>query len=211
MSRKGIDWLIRSEGVRYQVYDDRGGGIISSYESARGYPTIGVGHLIRSDKDKARFEKYLGGREEMTHEQVVDLLREDLPKYEKPIQDRVTEPLTQEMFDALVHLTFNVGGGSYAVKNAIKAVNEKDYEGAAEAIRSGPKSSKGVELAGLVKRRNKEADYFLSGGLPTGIALFGTRVRILPVVAGVSVALLGFALYVRIAQPEWANFMRKDL
>ena len=120
MSRKGIDWLIQSEGVRYQVYDDRGGGIIPSYESANGYPTIGVGHLIRSGSDKQRFEKYLGGREEMTHDQVIDLLREDLPKYEKPAQEKTTEPITQEMFDAIVHHTFNVGGGAKSVKNTIK-------------------------------------------------------------------------------------------
>ena len=49
MSDDGIQRLIKSEGVRYQVYDDRGGAIISAYEDARGYPTIGVGHLIRSD------------------------------------------------------------------------------------------------------------------------------------------------------------------
>ena len=178
MSRKGIDWLIQSEGVRYQVYDDRGGGIIPSYESANGYPTIGVGHLIRSGSDKQRFEKYLGGREEMTHDQVIDLLREDLPKYEKPAQEKTTEPITQEMFDAIVHHTFNVGGGAKSVKNTINAINQKDYEGAAEALRQGATHSKGVKLSGLVKRRNKEADWFMSGGLPTGIALFGTRVRV---------------------------------
>ena len=52
---------------------------------------------------------------------------------------------------------------------------QKIIEAASEAIRNGATTSKGVTLAGLVRRRNEEADWFLSGGLPTGIALFGTK------------------------------------
>ena len=205
MSTEGIEQLIKSEGVRYQVYDDRGGAIISSYESARGYPTIGVGHLIKSS-ERGRFEQFLGGRNSMTHEQVIELLREDLPKYEDPVANRITKPVTTEMFDALVSLAFNTGTNSRSVKNTIAAINEEDYEKAASAIRSGPTSSKGVTMQGLVRRRNEEADWFLAGGLP-GIALFGTRVRVLPVLGGVSVALLGLAIYIRVAEPQWAKFL----
>ena len=43
----------------------------------------------------------------------------------------------------------------------------------------------------------------------TGIQIGDTGIRVLPVVAGVSVALLGFALYIRIAEPEWADWMRE--
>ena len=127
MSKGGIDRLIKSEGVRYQVYDDRGGSIISSYESAVGYPTIGVGHLINSADQRDRFAEYLGGRKAMTHDQVIDLLKEDLPKYEDPINSKVQKPMTQEMFDALVSLAFNTGGNSSSVNNAAAAINAEDY------------------------------------------------------------------------------------
>jgi len=45
----------------------------------------------------------------------------------------------------------------------------------------------------------------------TGIQIGNTGIRVLPVMAGVSVGLLAFALYVRFAEPEWATFMRKEL
>jgi hypothetical protein len=47
--------------------------------------------------------------------------------------------------------------------------------------------------------------------LPTGkgVLIPHTSVRILPILAGVSVTLLGLALYIRIAQPEWAEFINR--
>ncbi len=208
MTDDGIQRLIKSEGVRYQVYDDRGGAIIAAYENARGYPTIGIGHLIR-DNEREYFSQFLGGRSKMTHEQVTDLLRQDLPKYEDPVAKRIEKPVTDEMFDALVSLAFNTGPNSRSVKSAIEAINNEDYQAASDAIRSGPQSSKGVKMAGLVKRRNEEADWFLSGGLPTGIRLFGTQVRALPILLGTSIGLLGLALYIRMAEPEWAAFLTR--
>ena len=92
---------------------------------------------------------------------------------------------------------------------ALEAINNEDYQAASDAIRSGPQSSKGVKMAGLVKRRNEEADWFLSGGLPTGIRLFGTQVRALPILLGTSIGLLGLALYIRMAEPEWAAFLTR--
>jgi lysozyme len=200
MSDDGLKQLIRAEGVRYQVYDDRNGQIISSYDQAIGFPTIGVGHLIYRPgavDQRSRFEKYLGGRQSMTEKQVMDLLREDLPKYEDPVSAKIQKPVTPQMFDALVSLAFNAGPNARAVKNAIEAINREDYQGASDAIRNGPQTSDGKLLQGLVKRRNEEADWFLSGGLPTGIRLFGTNIRILPYLALGSFALLGFALYLK--------------
>ena len=200
MSKDGLKKLIKSEGVRYQVYDDANGRVISSYSQAIRYPTIGVGHLIYRPgvvDQRDRFEKYLGGRQSMSEKQVMDLLREDLPKYEDPVSAKIEKPVTNEMFDALVSLAFNAGPNARAVKNAIAAINNEDYQTASDAIRNGPKTSGGELVQGLVKRRNEEADWFLSGGLPTGVRLFGTQIRVMPVLLISSLALLGVALYLR--------------
>lgn len=166
MSREGLAELVRSEGSRAQVYDDKNGRTIASFSEAQGYPTIGVGHLI-TPSQYSRFERYLAGREAMSQSQIQDLLSEDLPKYEKPVSDAIQVTVTPQMFDALVSLAFNAGPNSYAVKNAIKEINQKNWEGAAQAIADGPKTSKGVLVQGLVKRRANEAQWFLSGGTPT--------------------------------------------
>lgn len=168
MSRKGIEHLITREGVRYQVYDDATGGIIGSYEEASGYPTIGVGHLIPADQYET-FRPYLSGGKELTKGQVRRLLRKDLPRYE-PKKMGLREPITQEMFDSLTHMAFNVGPNASAVKRTVEAINNKDWEGASEAIRSGPTTSKGRTVPSLIERRNLEADWFLRGGEPSALA-----------------------------------------
>ncbi len=200
MSTDGLKELIKSEGVRYQVYDDANGRTLYSYSDAIRYPTIGVGHLIykpNGKDERERFKAYLGGGKSMSEKQVMDLLREDLPKYEDPVAQKIQKPVTKQMFDALVSLAFNAGPNARAIKNAIAAINNEDYQGASDAIRNGPKTSGGTLVQGLVKRRNEEADWFLSGGLPTGIRLFGTGFRILPLLAIGSLTLLGYALYLR--------------
>ena len=53
MSTDGLKELIKSEGVRYQVYDDASGRTLFSYSDAIRYPTIGVGHLIYKPNGKS--------------------------------------------------------------------------------------------------------------------------------------------------------------
>ena len=165
VSPEGIKELIASEGVRYQVYDDANGKKVSSYSQIKGYPTIGVGHLIKK-KERDFFSQFLVGRGKMSKNQVFRLFKKDLPKYTKPVLKRIKQPITQSMLDALVSLSYNTGNNSKSVKGAIAAINKKDYDGAAQAILNGPTHSKGRKLSGLVKRRKKEASMFLEEGKP---------------------------------------------
>lgn len=89
-----------------------------------------------------------------------------MKRFEDPINKKLNKPVTQSMWDAIISLAFNAGANSYAVKNAINAINIEDYEGAAKAILNGPTKSKGKVLSGLVKRRKREALMFLRDGLP---------------------------------------------
>ena len=170
VSGKGLQDLIGSEAIRTQVYDDNDGRTISSYEESVGGPTIGIGHLIRPD-EREYFSQFLGGRKEMTRKQVFDLFRKDVQAHVDPWIGTIKKPVTQEMIDALASLAFNVGVNSRTLKNAIEAINRKDYKGASDIIRSGPtrNAATGLVVPGLVTRRNKEADLFLSGGLPSPI------------------------------------------
>ncbi|MBL18405.1 MAG: hypothetical protein CMC82_01055 [Flavobacteriaceae bacterium] len=174
-SEAGKDFLVGEEARRYQVYNDGGGETISSYEAARkpiakkeGFPTIGIGHLIYKEgvvDERAKWAPYLGGKKSLTDKQVQDLFESDLLKYEAPGK-RITKPVTQQMFDALVSLAFNAGPNSSAVRKCVNAINNEDYTGAARAISQGPNTSKGKFNKGLAKRRITETRYFLSGGIP---------------------------------------------
>ena len=189
ISDEGLKELIKTEGVRYQVYDDRTGKPVSSYSDVRGYPTIGVGHLIK-DRERSYFSKYLKGRSSLSKSQVFKLLRQDVPKYTDPLLKKIEKPITQSMLDALVSLAYNTGPNSRSVKNSIARINQKDYKGAAQAILDGPTTSKGRTLKGLVKRRKAEYEWFLKDGEPGSLLqrmFFWTGITAATVALGVTV------------------------
>ena len=165
-SKKGREELIKSEGVRKQVYDDWTGRIVSSYSQVTGFPTIGVGHLINED-EKNKWKKYFKGGKELTSLQIDQLLKKDILRFTKPLNKELKAPVTQQMYDALVSYSFNVGNNSSWRRKIINKINEKDYNGAAEIMGMYPTTSRGEVMSGLVKRRAKERDLFLSGGMPT--------------------------------------------
>lgn len=175
MSDEGKKHLMDFEGVIRRVYDDlKGGaekrkGIVSCYDPTLvGTPTIGVGHVVYHtgswEKDECdRFSEFFRDGRDMTDREVMDLLSEDLPKYENYVDRDLDVRISQKQYDALVHMVFNVGPNSSSFKEALQLTNEKKFEQAAEAIRNGPTRSKGKQLEGLVRRRNFEADLYLEG------------------------------------------------
>jgi lysozyme len=68
----------------------------------------------------------------------------------------VKVPLTQNQFDALYSLCFNIGEGAFKKSTVVKRLNANDYKGAADAILMWNKPSV------LEKRRKRERDLFLS-------------------------------------------------
>lgn len=170
VSKKGLRYLLQSEGAIPYVYDDGDGTWpkkrISSF-STKGYPTIGVGHRIYP-KEQARFREHLAGGRDMTEAEMMDLLREDIDKRiaTPGWKARILVPITQSMYDALVHQAFNTGPNAKSVRTAIAAINRKDWAAAQQALAKGPVTSKGKRLNALVKRRAFEASYFMEDGVP---------------------------------------------
>ena len=172
ISNEGLEHLIKTEGVRYQIYDDKTGKVVSSFAQVRGYPTIGVGHRIYPDAQSS-YSKYLGGKRKLSQYQVMELLRKDVQKFEDRIQKRIGDkaPMTQSMWDAIISLAFNAGANASSVKKAAEAVKQGNYRAAASAILNGPVKSRGVVRSGLVKRRRAEAKLFMQDGLPGGLGI----------------------------------------
>jgi lysozyme len=88
-------------------------------------------------------------------------------KAEQPINKLVRVKLTQNQFDALGSLVFNIGAGNFAASTLLRKLNASDYTGAAEQILVWNKGRvNGVleVLPGLVKRRQAEHDLFLTVG-----------------------------------------------
>lgn len=78
-----------------------------------------------------------------------------------PIELRVKVDLTDNQFGALVSLVYNIGSGNFSQSTLLKLLNKEDYEGAADQFQWWRKAG-GVILDGLVTRRAKEKELFLS-------------------------------------------------
>lgn len=173
ISRDGLNHLIANEGAIPYVYDDGDGTWpkkwISSFQT-KGFPTIGVGHRI-FPSEQSKFTPYLAGGRKMTMREMQNLLASDINRRIAPDswKAQIKQPVTQSMYDALVHQAFNTGGSASSIRKAIDAINRRDYMAAQSALASGPVTSKGVRLEGLVKRRAFEADLFMKDGLPSKI------------------------------------------
>lgn len=117
ISKKGLKWLKSLEGTVkvngvHVIYDDKTGlPIIKGTALPKG-ATIGYGHLIKSGED------FSGG---LTEEQATDLLEKDLEDTYNIIKIQINAPklmlLSQNQYDALVSLVFNIGPGSESLNN----------------------------------------------------------------------------------------------
>ena len=128
---------------------------LTAYQDVAGVWTIGYGHTAGV---------YAGMT--ITQAQAEEFLRSDLKTAENAVNGKVTYPLTQNMFDALVSLTFNIGSGNFGSSTLLKKLNQGDINGAANEFDRWIYSGGEVQ-PGLVRRRAAEKEMFLNGATPS--------------------------------------------
>lgn len=141
-SQRGLDFIAEHEGCVLAAYPDPGSG---------NEPwTIGIGHT--------------GGvkpGDTCTMAQALHWLAEDVGEAESAIGRLVKVDLTQDQFDALVSLIFNIGARNFANSTLLKMVNAGNFDGAELQFQRWNMASNKV-MAGLTKRRLAEAELFAS-------------------------------------------------
>ena len=138
-SRTAITLMEELEGFRSTLYKDAGGKA-----------TVGFGHLVKPGESFTR----------ITFKEGEDLLARDLQAVENAINSLVAVPLTQNQFDALASLVFNIGSGNFAKSTLLKRLNVRKYSEAAEQFTRWVMVN-GKPLPGLVRRRKIERALFL--------------------------------------------------
>jgi lysozyme len=131
------------------------GEILKVYADPVGIKTAGVGHT-GPEVDALP----LGTK--ITKKQSQGWLEQDLREAEEGVNSLVKVELSQEMFDALVSLFFNIGRGNFMKSTLLKKLNREDYNAAASEF---PRwsNARGKKLPGLVRRRMEEQAMFLRG------------------------------------------------
>ena len=134
---KGKDLLKFFEGCELVAYQD-----------SVGVWTIGYGHT-----------KGVTPGMTITQEEAEQMLESELAEYEGYVEKYVTVPLTQNQFDALVVWVYNLGPTNFRNSTLLKELNSGNYNAAGTEIKRWNKAG-GKVLAGLVKRREAEAELF---------------------------------------------------
>ena len=150
ISDKGLQSIIAFEGME-----------LNAYKCPAGVWTIGVGHT--GDVDGVP----VGRGMMITQAEAMELLRGDVARFEQYLnRQSFAARLTQGMFDALVSFVFNVGTGAFETSTMRKklCMGASQEEVAKEFPKwvYGTLNGKKERLAGLVKRREKEREIFLS-------------------------------------------------
>lgn len=147
VSPRGIKLMHDFEGCRLDAYPDPG--------SADGNPwTIGYGSTGPGIAKGMRW----------TQQQADERFAADLDaKYGKAVNDMVQGvPTTQNQFDALVSLCYNIGIAALRGSTVMRKHKAGDYLGASRAFVMWNKNNHQV-MKGLTRRRLAEADLYLGG------------------------------------------------
>jgi lysozyme len=156
VSAKAIAMIKHHEGVRFKPY-----------RCPAKLWTIGVGHVLYPNQGKMplaerdSFQLREEDNRSFTAQEVDEILRQDLARFEKGVATYCTVPLTQGMFDALVSFSFNVGLGTLQRSTLRAKLNRGDKEGAAEELMKYCMAG-GKILKGLQNRRLDERALFVA-------------------------------------------------
>ena len=105
-------------GEKYVIYDDKTGKPIDTNKPLPGGATIGYGHLIRAGED------FTNG---ITESVATELLRADIAVAECAVCDNIAVPISQNQYDALVMLAYNVGVKNFAKSTVVKYINNPNF------------------------------------------------------------------------------------
>lgn len=121
-----------------------------AYKCPAGKITLGWGHTAPE----------LTMKDTVTRARAEEILKADLKWAEDAVNKGVKVPLTQNQFDALVSLVFNIGAAAFAKSTLLKLLNKGRYDSVPEQFGRWNKVLK-VPSPGLIRRRAAEVDLWL--------------------------------------------------
>lgn len=123
---------------------------LKAYKCSAGVLTIGYGHTGADVKEGLFISK----------EEAEKLFDSDILVHSNNVSKLVKVNLTQNRFDALVSLEYNIGYGKFSKSTLLKKLNLGDYTGASNEFEKWIYVNKN-KCPGLIKRRNTEKELFL--------------------------------------------------
>ena len=127
------------------------------YLCPAGVPTIGIGTTVYPNGKKVELRDH-----PISGYRALEILKYQVDySYGKAINRYVSVPLNQNEFDALASFTYNLGIGALRSSTLLKKLNKGDRIGASKEFKKWVNAN-GRRLKGLVKRRKREKNLFLT-------------------------------------------------
>ena len=128
------------------------GGRLRAYKCPAGVWTIGYGHTGHDVREGL----------EISQAQAGELLAADCRRFEQAVSRLVAVPLSQNRFDALVSLAFNIGEGNLQRSTLLKMVNDDPGDPAIRQEFLRWDKAGGAIMPGLRRRREAEAGLYFA-------------------------------------------------
>lgn len=125
---------------------------LTAYQDVKGIWTIGWGHT-----GPEVVEGLVWTQNQADSQLVMDTLHAT-----NTVNRLVTVPLSQQEFDAVCDLVYNIGSGNFSSSTMLKLLNAGDYTNAALEFDRWDKAG-GKVVSGLLRRRQAETDEFEAG------------------------------------------------
>ena len=140
----------------FRLLGELEGIVLKPYKDSVGIPTIGIGSTYYEDGTKVRMSD-----KAITNERAIQLAKNVVKSFEEQVNKSILLPMTQNQFDAMVLLCYNIGKSGFAKSSVVRNFNLGNIQRAADSFLLWNKAG-GRVVQGLVNRRNKERSLFLS-------------------------------------------------
>lgn len=142
LSQRGKDFIKSFEGLELRAYPDPATGD-APYTAGYGHTgsDVNPGMTVTQAMADAWFDK-------------------DVEKFESGVSSLLKSPTSQNQFDAMVSLAYNIGLGNFKSSTLLKKHNAKCYQCAAGQFLAWNRAA-GKVMNGLTRRRNAERAMYL--------------------------------------------------
>ena len=144
LDNEGLEFLTLEEGLRLKPYLD-----------TRKIPTIAVGNTYYEDGTRVKMTD-----KPISRERAMNLFHNILKPYETLVWSVTRDDITQNQFNALVSLAYNIGQAGFRTSTVLKRVNERKSMEELRASFLAWKWSDGKPI--LLNRRKREFQLYIN-------------------------------------------------
>lgn len=127
---------------------------LSAYKDSAGIPTIGYGNITYENGVKVKMG------DKITQDRADKLFQYFADKFASQVSPLIKKTITQNQFNAMVSLAYNIGIGAFSKSTLLKKVNVNPNDPTIKDEFMKWKLAGGKVIQGLLNRRAKEAELY---------------------------------------------------